>query len=95
MQDNREKVIADASHPLNKAEKNYFVTERELLTVIYFAQYFRKYLLGRRFAVRTDHQALVYLFPLKEPSGKIARWLETLAEYDMENIYRPGKKQDH
>lgn len=95
MQDGRERVIAYASRTLNRAESNYCVTERELLAVVYFVQYFRQYLLGRKFLVRTDHQALVWLFRLKEPSGKIARWLEILADYDLQIEYRPGRRQGH
>jgi len=43
--------------------------------------------------VRSDHQALVWLFSLKEPSGKIARWLKIIADSEVE--YRPGKRQGH
>ncbi|KAH3772160.1 hypothetical protein DPMN_173497 [Dreissena polymorpha] len=32
---------------------------------------------------------------MNEPSGKIARWLETLAQYDSAIKYRPEKKQGH
>jgi hypothetical protein len=95
MQANREKVIAYASRGLSKSEKNYCVTERELLAVVYFIQYFRQYLLGRKFIVRTDHQALVWLFSLREPNGKIARWIEILAAFHFAIEYRPGKKQPH
>lgn len=95
MQAGRERVIAYASRGMNKAERNYCITEQELLAVIYFIQYFRQYLLGRHFVVRSDHQALVWLFKLKEPSGKIARWIEILAPYDFEIQYRPGKSQGH
>ena len=77
-----EKVIAYASRSLNKAEKNYYITENELLSIRYFIEYYRQYLLGRRFRVRSDHQALIWLFRLKEPRGKIARWLEILSQYD-------------
>ena len=94
-QEGRERVIAYASRAMNKAEKNYCITEKELLAVVYFIQYFRQYLLGRKFIVRTDHQALVWLFKLKEPSGKIARWIEILAPYDFIIEYRPGTKQGH
>ena len=73
VQGEQEKVIAYASRSLNKAEKNYCITEKELLAVRYFIEYYRQYLLGRRFRVRTDHQALIWLFRLKEPRGKIAR----------------------
>ena len=95
IQQERERVIAYASRAMSKAERNYCITEKELLAVVFFIQYFRQYLLGRRFIVRSDHQALVWLFSLKEPSGKIARWIEILAQYDFEIQYRPGKKQGH
>jgi transposase InsO family protein/DNA-binding MarR family transcriptional regulator len=95
IQGERERVIAYASRSLNKAERNYCITEKELLAVVFFIQYFRQYLLGRRFLVRSDHQALVWLFSLKEPNGKIARWIEILAPYDFVIEYRAGKKQAH
>ena len=66
------------SKALNKAESNCFVTEKELLAVRYFIEYFRQYL----FLVRSDHQSLVWLFRLKEPRGKVARWIEILGQYD-------------
>ena len=91
----KEVVLAYASRAMNKAERNYCITEQELLAVVYFMQYFRQYLLGRRFVVRSDHQALVWLFSLKEPSGKIARWLEILAPYNFSIEYRAGKKMGH
>jgi len=92
VQDGTERVIAYASRSMNKAEKNYCVTDKELLALRYFVEYFRQYLLGRRFLVRTDHQALKWLFSLKEPKGRIARWLEILSAYDFAVEYRPGKK---
>ena len=95
VQDGRERVIAYASRALNKAEKNYCITEKELLAVRYFIEYFRQYLLGSRFLVRSDHQALVWIFSLKEPRGKLARWLEVLSLYDFSIEYRPGRKQGH
>ncbi|MCG8112252.1 MAG: reverse transcriptase, partial [Candidatus Thiodiazotropha taylori] len=95
VQDGRERVIAYASRALNKAEKNYCITEKELLAVRYFVDYFRQYLLGRHFTVRTDHQALVWLYRLREPSGKVARWIEILSQYDFSIEYRPGRKQGH
>ena len=95
IQDERERVIAYASRALNKAEKNYCITEKELLAVRFFIEYFRQYLLGRRFVVRTDHQSLIWLFRLREPKGKIARWIEILSHYDFAIEYRPGSKQGH
>ena len=95
VQQGKEKVIAYASRALNRAETNYCITEKELLAARYFIEYFRQYLLGRRFIVRSDHQSLVWLFKLKEPRGKIARWIEVLSQYNFEIQYRPGKSQGH
>jgi hypothetical protein len=73
VQDGRLRVIAYGSRTLNKTEKNYCITDKELLAVRYFIQYYRQYLLGRTFTVRTDHQALIWLFSLKEPKGRKAK----------------------
>ena len=55
IQDAKERVIAYASRSLNKAEQNNCVTHRELLVVRYFTNYFRYYLLGCHFLVKSDH----------------------------------------
>ena len=92
VQNDKEMVISYASRSLNKAEQNYCVTDRELLAVRYFVEYFRQYLLGRQFTVKTDHQALVWLFSLKEPKQRISRWIEILSAYNFSIEYRPGNK---
>ena len=58
IQDGREKVIAYASRLYSKAELNYCVMRKEFLAVVYFCKYFRQYLLGRDFIIRTNHSAL-------------------------------------
>ena len=58
IQAGRERVIGYASRTLSSTERNYCVTDKELLAVVNFVQYYRHYLLGRQFLVRTDHQAL-------------------------------------
>ena len=91
VQEGQEKVIAYASRSLNKNEMNWCITDRELLAVRYYMEYYRQYLLGRHFLVRTDHQALKWLFSFKEPKGRIARWLEIMSQYDFELEFRAGK----
>ena len=92
VQDGKERVISYGSRVLNKAEQNYCITDKELLAIRHFAEYYRQYLLGRHFLVRSDHQALTYLFKLKEPKGRIARWIEILSSYDFSIEYRRGTK---
>lgn len=81
-QDGQEKVISYGSHMLGKSERNYCVTDKELLAVRFFIEYYKQYLLGREFIVRTDHHALVWLFSLEELKGRIARWIEILSQFN-------------
>ena len=90
IQDGQEKVIAYASRTLNKAERKYCVTRKELLAVVYFSQYFKHFLLGRKFTVRTDHSSLRWIRNFKNPEGQIARWIEVLETFDFDIIHRPG-----
>ena len=91
-QDGLERVIAYGSRCLNRAERNYCVTRREMLAMVYFIQELRPYLLGRPFLLRTDHSALTWLQTFKEPTGQIARWIQKLQEYQFTTEYRPNPK---
>ena len=91
VQDGVEKVIAYGSRTLSKSERNYCVTDRELLAVKHFMEHYKHYLLGREFVVRTDHQALKWLFSLREPKDRVARWIEALSSFNFTVEYRKGK----
>ena len=89
-QNGEERVIAYASRSLDRREQNYCVTRRELLAVVHFLKYFKQYLLGRKFRVRTDHAALTWLRKTPDPIGQRARWLEQMEEFDFVVEHRPG-----
>ena len=91
VQGGKERVIAYGSRTLTKEEQRYCVTRRELLAVVYFLKYYRHYLYGRHFLIRTDHGALRYLVNFKDPQGQLARWLEVLDTYDFDVQHRAGK----
>jgi hypothetical protein len=91
VQDGQEIVIAYGSRSLSKTERNYCVTRQELLAVVYFVKYFRQYLYGQEFKVRTDHAALKWLLNFKNPEGQLARWMEVLAEYNFIIEHRAGR----
>ncbi|KAK3106230.1 hypothetical protein FSP39_015710 [Pinctada imbricata] len=90
--DGNERVIAYASRTLSKAEQKYCVTRKELLAVVHYVKYFRHYLYGRQFRIRTDHGSLRWLINFKNPEGQLARWIEVLGMYDMKIEHRPGSQ---
>jgi hypothetical protein len=95
VQDGQERVIAYGSRSLTKEERRYCVTRKEMLAIVYFLKYFRHYLYGKKFLVRTDHGALRWLMNFKDPQGQVARWLETLGTFDFEVQHRPGLKHNN
>lgn len=86
-----ERPIAFYSKTMNKTQRNYCPTRRELLAVIAAMQHFRHYLLGNKIILRTDHHSLKWLNSFKRPEGIMARWIETLAEFDYQIEHRPGR----
>jgi hypothetical protein len=92
VQDGEEKVLAFGSRCLSEPEKNYCVTRKELLALVYFMCYYKHYLIGTNVKVRTDHGSLTWLKNMKNPTGQVARWLEKLAPFDWHIEHRPGRQ---
>lgn len=92
IQNGIEKPIAFFSRKLNKAQKNYSVTELECLAVVEAVKHFKCYLYGQKFTIITDHRPLKWLLSLKDPTSRLARWSLLLSSYDFEIVHRPGKK---
>ncbi len=84
--------IVYSSRTLNSAEANYSTIEKELLAIVWSIQQNRPYLFGRKFIIRTDHQPLTWLFRVKDPSSRLARWQLKLQEYDYSIEYVPGSE---
>jgi len=89
--DGVERPIAFYSKVMSTTQRNYCPTRRELLAVIAALQHFRHYLLGNHVTLRTDHHSLRWLNTFKRPEGILARWIETLAEFDYHIEHRPGR----
>ena len=87
-----ERVVAYFSKTLNKHERNYCITRKELLAVVEAVKHFHHYLYGVTVIVRTDHGALTWLLNFKNIEGQMARWLETLGAYDLKIQHRAGRK---
>jgi hypothetical protein len=90
VQDGREKVIAYCSKNLNECQRHYCTTKRELYAIKYSVQYFKPYLKGRPFLIRTDHSALVWLKNYREGDDTMTRWNYELQGYDYKIEHRVG-----
>ncbi len=86
--------VAFASRSLTGAERNYTITELECLAVTWSLKMFRPYAYGWPCKVITDHEALRWLLSQATPSGRLNRWSLALQEYQLEVVYRPGRKNE-
>jgi hypothetical protein len=84
--------VAFTSKKLSPAERNYPPQELEMYAIIHAFGVWRHYLLGRRFIVETDHQSLTQLKKSPDPTRRLARWYEEIADFDFEVVYYPGPK---
>jgi RNase H-like domain found in reverse transcriptase/Integrase zinc binding domain/Reverse transcriptase (RNA-dependent DNA polymerase) len=90
--DGSNRLVGYYSRSLLAAEKNYSVTEREALAVVWGVKQTRPYLERTKFIIRTDHSALRWLFGASEQNQRICRWRLSLAEFSFSVEYRPGSK---
>ena len=58
--------------------------------MIYNINKFRHYLLGKKFTFHVDHAALLYLVSKQALTGKLARWMLLLPEFDFDIQHSPG-----
>lgn len=86
------KIITYASKTLTKAEMNYPQMHREALAIVWAMEKFTYYLLGRKFILKCDNQALKFMTDKnssKLDSGKrvltrVEGWILRLEPYDYE-----------
>ena len=89
-----ERPISFANRMLNKAEKNYSTTHKELLAVVFGTHVHRCYLYGRKFKIVTDHADLKWLITVKNHQrARLTRWVLKLTKYEFEIEHKPGKKR--
>lgn len=82
--------ISYASRKLTKAERKYSVTERECLAVLFGVEKFRGYVVGSELTIITDHASLCWLYKLKDPIGRLARWTIRLSQFHFNIVHRRG-----
>ncbi|KAI7797754.1 hypothetical protein IRJ41_019638, partial [Triplophysa rosa] len=93
--DGAERVIAFASRTLSTSERKYSMVEKEALACVWAVEKWRTYVWGRRFTLRTDHQALTTLLSTKgmnRAGMRVARWSARLLCFQYDVQYGPGKR---
>ncbi|KZR95877.1 Uncharacterized protein APZ42_010100, partial [Daphnia magna] len=76
--------VAYISRRLTEAESKYHANELECLVIVWAVKKLRHYVYGRRFSICTDSSAVRWLWSKKEVTGKFARWILSLQEFDFE-----------
>lgn len=85
-------VVGYFSKTLQGAQKNYSAGDLELLAIVEALSHFKYMLHGMHFILRTDHISLLTAQKNKEPSRRVIKWLNELAEYDFKLEYLAGPK---
>ena len=85
--------VAYFSAKMTDAERNYDVREQEFMALVRACQHWRHYLHGTQpFTLLTDHDSLKYHRSMPNLSGRLARWIERMAEFDYILRHIPGKE---
>lgn len=85
-----ERPVAFISKKLNKAQRNYTVTEQECLAAIVALKNFRAYVEGHEFTIITDHTSLKWLMSNHDLKSRLARWALALQSYRFKIEHRKG-----
>ena len=91
-QDGQLRVLGYASTALNRTQRDWCTTRKELFSVVFGLKRFKHYLLGRKAVVRSDHAALTYIRRSKELTPQQARWVEFIEQFDLTIVHRAGNK---
>ncbi|GFW58903.1 retrovirus-related Pol polyprotein from transposon 297 [Trichonephila clavipes] len=78
------------SKKLNPSQSKYNATVLEFFAIYTALNFFRPFLLGRKFKVFTDHKTLAGFLSNKNPSSKILRWKLALEEFNYDIHYIRG-----
>lgn len=89
------KPVAYFSRQTTAEEKFFHSYELETLAVVCSLKKFRPYLLGLKFSVYTDCNALRTTLTKRDLIPRIARWWLQISDFDFNIEYRPGCRMLH
>eukprot|EP00253_Pinus_taeda_P021202 PITA_21202 len=90
MQD--ERPIAFESRPIKGKCLHKYIYEKEMLAILHALNKWRRYLMGRHFKVKTDHDSLKYFLEQRLSSEEQQEWVTNMLSYEFEIIYKKGKQ---
>ena len=79
--------IAYGSKILDKHQQNWSITCLEAFALVTGVHHFQFYIEGHKVILHTDHSALTYIAKQHLTDTKVARWLQTLINFDIQIIY--------
>jgi hypothetical protein len=80
-----------SSRLFSYVERNYTITKKKALAMVYALHKFKHYLLGNKFTFFVDHMALIYLVNKSQVFSKLLKWLLLFLEYDFKIVYKPSR----
>lgn len=83
--------LAYLSKALSSKHLGLSTYEKELLAVIMATQKWRTYLLGQKFIIKTDHEALKHFMEQKLTTILQQKWLSKMLGFDYVIAYKKGK----
>lgn len=86
------KPIAYMSKSLSQRHLGLSTYEKELLAIVMAVKKWRNYLLGHKFIIKTDHEALKYFMEQKLTTLVQQKWVSKLLGFDYSIQYKKGKE---
>jgi len=85
--------VAYRSKKLSPAERNYDTREKEFMSLVDACSHWRHYLHSEhKIKLMTDHHSLTHFRTMPHLTGRLARWVEKMADYDFDLEHIAGAK---